>query len=254
MCRRRSGLARLLGTLVALAAMAAFAQSAPQKDASTLPGASRIEPSDLRTLREAPLDAAQARSFGLNAEEWGRYRELMRGALGIYSPNLDPLTALGVEARSTEERRHIAELQVRMEARRAEKTLAYQRAYDEAWKRLYPSLQPVRSDAAAGSADAAPRAAESNRLAVFVKEQCPACDARVRELQASGALIDIYVVGTQYNDARIRTWAKAAAIDPANVRAGRITLNHDAGRWLALGAPGGLPAVMHAVNGRWQRQ
>ena len=44
----------------------------------------------------------------------------MEGPLGIYSPNLDPLSALGVEARSDEERRRYAEMQVKAEARRVE--------------------------------------------------------------------------------------------------------------------------------------
>ena len=33
-----------------------------------------------------------------------------------------------------------------------------------------------------------------------------------------------------------------------------ITLNHDGGRWLSLGLPGELPAVVRQVNGQWQRQ
>ncbi|HRM55413.1 MAG TPA: TIGR03759 family integrating conjugative element protein, partial [Ottowia sp.] len=53
---------------------------------------------------------------------------------------------------------------------------------------------------------------------------------------------------------RIRDWAKRAQIDPARVRAGSITLNHDGGRWLSLGLPGDLPAAVREVNGQWQRQ
>jgi len=45
-----------------------------------------------------------------------------------------------------------------------------------------------------------------------------------------------------------------AGIDPARVRGRTITLNHDAGRWLSLGLPGELPAVVREVNGQWQRQ
>lgn len=78
-------------------------------------------------------DEKLARDWGLRQEEWTRYRELMAGPLGIYSPNLDPLSALGTEARSDQERQHYAELQVQAEARRVDKLLAYQRAYDEAW-------------------------------------------------------------------------------------------------------------------------
>ena len=53
---------------------------------------------------------------------------------------------------------------------------------------------------------------------------------------------------------RIRDRAKRANVDPARVRSGGITLNHDGGRWLSLSLPGELPAVVREVNGQWQRQ
>ncbi|MFL4110810.1 TIGR03759 family integrating conjugative element protein, partial [Pseudomonas aeruginosa] len=85
-----------------------------------------------RPLVARILDDRVASDWGLQPQEWARYRELMDGPLGIYSPNLDPLSALGIEARTDEERRRYAELQVQVEARRVEQLLAYQRAYDEA--------------------------------------------------------------------------------------------------------------------------
>jgi integrating conjugative element protein (TIGR03759 family) len=91
-------------------------------------------------------------------------------------------------------------------------------------------------------------------LAVFVKADCPACTARVRALQAVGTAFDLYMVGSNNEDARIRAWASEARIDPTKVKRGAITLNHDAGRWQALGLSGELPAVVRQVNGKWQRQ
>jgi integrating conjugative element protein (TIGR03759 family) len=175
----------------------------------------------------------------------------MQGPLGIYSPNLDPLTALGIEARSDEERNRYAELQVQAESRRVGKTLAYQRAYDAAWQRLFPGQQRVNLPGARapGSGDKG-----SGRLAVFVKADCPPCDQRVRQLQAAGTAFDLYMVGSRQDDARIRQWATQAGIDPTRVRARTITLNHDGGRWLSLSLPGELPAVVREVNGQWQRQ
>lgn len=195
-------------------------------------------------------DEQAARDWGLTTDEWTRYRDLMQGPLGIYSPALDPLTALGIEARSDEERRRFAELQVVAEARRVEKTLAYQRAYDEAWQRLHPGLERI---AMAGTN--APATTEgSGRLAVFVKEDCAPCGPLVQKLQSAGTEFDLYMVGTQQDDGRIRDWAKAMKIDPARVREGKITLNHDAGRWLSLGLQGDLPAIVRQVGGQWQRQ
>jgi integrating conjugative element protein (TIGR03759 family) len=199
-----------------------------------------------------------AGEWGLHAEEWSRYRELMRGPLGVYSPNLDPLTALGIEARTEGERQRYAELQVRAEGRRVQKLLAYQRAYDAAWHLLYPSLEPMRVDDSASpprvSQLQAVGSSTSTRLAVFVKEGCAMCDQRVRELQSSGRSFDIYLVGSLGDDAVIRRWASRAGIDPAKVRQRVITLNHDAGRWLNLGGHGDLPALIRQVNGQWQRE
>ncbi len=198
----------------------------------------------------ATTDEQRAKDWGLNTEEWRRYIELMKGPLGVYSPNVDPLTALGIEATSEDEQRRYAELQVHAEAKRVEKLLAYQRAYDAAWKRLYPALQPV-SLTDTGLSSPIP---DDPRLAVFVKDKCAACTQRVRQLQTAGTAFDIYLVDSKDDDTLIRTWAKQAGIDPAKVRSRVITLNHDAGQWLSLGVPGELPAILRKVNGQWQRQ
>jgi integrating conjugative element protein (TIGR03759 family) len=96
-------------------------------------------------------------------------------------------------------------------------------------------------------------ARSAGRMAVFVKDDCPPCEQRVRQLQASDAAFDLYVVGSRQDDARIRQWAARIGIEPAKVREATITLNHDAGRWLSIGLPGELPAVVREVNGQWQR-
>ena len=191
----------------------------------------------------------KAREWGLKAEEWERYESLMDGPRGIYSPGIDPLTVLGIEARSDEERRYFAELQVQAEAARVEKELAYQLAYDAAWKRLYPMLQPV------GELSNTPTVISGDgRLAVFVKENCAACDQQVRQLQVKGQSFDIYLVGSRQDDIAVRRWATQAGIDAAKVRAGTITLNHDGGRWQLMGLGGDLPAVVRHTNGKWLRQ
>lgn len=62
--------------------------------------------SDLRASAVTPLSKEQAaRNWGLKPEEWSRYQQLMQGPLGTYSPNLDPLSALGIEAQSDSERK-----------------------------------------------------------------------------------------------------------------------------------------------------
>lgn len=214
---------------------------------------SRQATSQIQNSIDKDIEKNQARNWGLRTEEWARYRQLMQGPLGVYSPHIDPLTALGVEARTDDERRRYAELQVQAEATRVEKLLAYQRTYDDAWKRLFPHLQPVTQLGAVASTKTI-AANTTERLTLFVKANCPTCEQRVKQLQASGTPFDVYFIDDEQNDARLRQWAKHAGIDPANVKSRRITINHDGGRWSSLGLLGELPVVVHQVNGQWQRQ
>lgn len=245
MTRLRIVLIALTVVIAPIVSGLACAQTLPETDTGV------IETREQRAA-DTPLEEHLARDWHLDIEEWTRYRELMKGPLGVYSPNLDPLTALGIEARTDEDRRRYAELQVRLEAQRVEKLLAYQRAYDAAWQRLYPTLQPI---ADSGSNNATRDTARgSGRLAVFVKDDCPPCEQRVRQLQLSDTAFDLYMVGSRENDARIRQWAARTGIEPDKVRDGFITLNHDTGRWLSLGLPGDLPAVVREIDGQWQRR
>lgn len=241
---QRSFPAGVLATSLWLVTAAAMGQSV---------SVSRTVPGRTQASTDVALDARNAQAWALTPEEWTRYRRVMQGPLGLLSPGLDPLTALGIEARSAAERRHYAEVQVRFEAQRVQRELAYQQAYDAAWKRLYPQLQRVNLAAAAGPTPTRTDDA-GGRLAVFVKANCPACDARVQQLQAAGDVFDVYVVGSRGEDANVRAWATHAGIDPAKVRARTITLNHDGGRWLSIGGQGDLPAIVQEIDGSWQRR
>ncbi len=88
----------------------------------------------------APLEQSKAQAWNLKTEEWRRYRQLMEGPLGTYSPGIDPLTALGIEARDSEEQKRYTEMQAHAEYSRVTKLLAYQNAYNDAFTRLYPNL------------------------------------------------------------------------------------------------------------------
>uniref|UniRef100_UPI003C7E470E TIGR03759 family integrating conjugative element protein n=1 Tax=Pseudomonas veronii TaxID=76761 RepID=UPI003C7E470E len=202
--------------------------------------------------QSAPLgrsDSEQAASWGLTKQEWTRFEQIQAGPRGFWSPNLDPLTALGVEAQSDQERQRYAELQVALEAKRAERELAYQNAYTAAWAKLFPGLLPIQGMASPSPAGSA----VMPRHALFVEDNCPACTAEAQRLQSSDMAFDIYLVGSQGEDERVRSWARQADVDPAKVQRRQITLNHDRGRWFNLGAPGPLPATFQQVNGQWQR-
>ena len=90
-------------------------------------------------------------------------------------------------------------------------------------------------------------------MAVFVKDGCAACGQLVQRLQ-SRARSSTCTWWAAARMTRASATGPSAQIDPARVRAGSITLNHDGGRWLSLGLPGDLPAAVREVNGQWQRQ
>ncbi|MGX9566148.1 TIGR03759 family integrating conjugative element protein [Pseudomonas sp. CFBP 5748] len=209
-------------------------------------------PSRVQDTQSTPLGRShpeQATSWGLTKQEWTRFEQIQASPRGFWSPNIDPLTALGVEAETDQERQRYAELQVALEAKRAERELAYQNAYTAAWAKLFPGLLPIQGMASPPTASSP----VEPRRALFVEDHCLACTAEAQRLQSSDMAFDIYLVGSQGKDERVRSWARQADIDPAKVQRRQITLNHDRGRWFSLGAPGPLPANLQQVNGQWQR-
>ncbi|WP_249687175.1 hypothetical protein, partial [Providencia stuartii] len=78
----------------------------------------------------------EAQEWGLSAEEYARFEALMKGWRGIQSLGLDPLTTLGIEARSDEERCRLAEKWVQQEFAWAEKELGFRGEGEAASKGL----------------------------------------------------------------------------------------------------------------------
>ncbi|QJT82590.1 TIGR03759 family integrating conjugative element protein [Kosakonia sp. MUSA4] len=188
----------------------------------------------------------QAQQWGLSDSDWSRYQTLMKGERGIMSPGLDPLTALGVETDNSAERRRLAELWVRHEYQRSEKELAFQREINAAWLRLYPETLAVNlgSNAAGLAHDT------QGRLALFVKENCSRCDARLAAVLADNRPVDIYLVGGNSDEA-VRTWAIRHNIPVEKVRSRQITLNQDGGLWLRYGQ-GQMPVILQQGENGWQ--
>ena len=185
-------------TGLAIFAVAFGCNAAPDRAASTTN--TQISELGFQNPSQVASQTELAREWGLTPQEWTRYQTLMAGPRGIYSPGLDPLTALGIEAKSAEERRRYAELQVQAERQRIDKELAYQRAYDQAFARLYPNEKVIQissgptSPAGSGTTTALKG---TGRLAVFVQDSCTACIARVKDLQTQKQPFDLYFVGTE---------------------------------------------------------
>ena len=168
----RLGLAALIaGSPLAAAA----ADTAPTEPAATQVEAAALDRTEI----------ARAQLFGLSAEDWSRYRTLMQGPRGLWSPTLDPVWVLGIHAETEAERARFAELAARREHERVAAELAFARAYAQAFERLYPgepvmdvgSLTPERASSAQ-----APGFAPGERLLFFASPECPACESWLEAL------------------------------------------------------------------------
>ncbi|MEX0828150.1 MAG: TIGR03759 family integrating conjugative element protein [Haliea sp.] len=192
-----------------------------------------------------------AENWDLTEEEFRQYQALMTGRRGLWSPGIDPITALGVSAETEGERRRYAELYVRAEFQRTRQELAFQVAVNEAWKRLYTSTPPLLPYAPA-TADAG----KAQRYALIVGAECPACidlmSDRLDSLLAEAPEgVDVHVVRTEGNDDALRGWVARFPILETALRQGRATINHGE----EMTAVTELPAL-YRKNGanQWVRQ
>ena len=81
-----------------------------------------------------------AKQWSLTQEEYQHYLDVIRGPLGKWNPDLDPLLALGMFATSPHQEQRYAELYARQEFDLTERALQFQQAYRAAFDRLYPCL------------------------------------------------------------------------------------------------------------------
>ncbi|MGH8651415.1 MAG: TIGR03759 family integrating conjugative element protein [Gammaproteobacteria bacterium] len=178
--------------------------------------------------------AEQASRWGLTLKDWSRYQRLMQGPRGIWSPNLDPVTALGVHAESDAERRRYAEILVRLERERWERELAFEKVVQQVKRDLYPNeplLDPEWVKALIEARTREPPYRSGDRLLLFVNLECHACDRLAQHLAAEvqslpGLQLDVFAVG-RVRDEDIQGWAAKLKLPEPLVSQGRLSLNHD---------------------------
>ncbi len=192
-----------------------------------------------------------ASRWGLTSQEWVAFEQIMGERRGVWSPGLDPITALGVSADTTAERNRYAELYVRTEFERTRKELAFQLAVDSAWARLYPDTPRIGLQSSASNANQV-----TVRYALIVKPDCVECDSVLA--QRLGGMIgearegvDIHVVGTDGDDDLLKHWLSTQPALLAALKDGNATVNHgsqfqDQESFPAIYSKGG--------NGQWTRE
>ncbi|MGH8612232.1 MAG: TIGR03759 family integrating conjugative element protein [Gammaproteobacteria bacterium] len=198
------------------------------------PGTTQAEQTPIARSISSATTAEQASRWGLTLKDWSRYQRLMQGPRGIWTPNLDPVTALGVHAESDPERRRYAEILVRIERERWERELAFEKIVQQVKHELYPNeplLDPERVKALIEARTREPPYRAGDRLLLFVNLECHACDRLAQHLASEvqslpGLQLDVFAVG-RVRDEDIQGWAAKLKLPEPLVSQGRLSLNHD---------------------------
>ena len=150
-------------TILALVALASLASSASAQQALGKPEQARTQVNQTH-VNYSQLDDREkllAQIWGLSNEEMVRAKVLLEGPRKTFSvPNLSPVEALGIHARTDAERRKYAEVFARALHQDVERSLAWNNAFTEAMQRMYPNEAVVdftgvpKSNASIGAADA----------------------------------------------------------------------------------------------------
>lgn len=191
-------------------------------------------------------DKAQAKKWMLKETDWAKYKQIMRGPRGIWSPNLDPITALGVSEIDPQERKRYAEIWMKMETRRIELELAFEVERMKAGKRLQGDQLAVNNTGWVEDWKKK-RTEVRKQVVLFTESSCKEeCEEMFAELFASigeNVRLDIYFTGGA-SSAQIGEWAAYMKIHPDVVKERKVTLNFEEGEAARLNVTiGKLPAV-----------
>ena len=177
--------------------------------------------------------------WGISEQEYARYEELMKGVRGSISPDtISPLEVLGIHAQNEAERQKYARMWADMMEQDTERVLAFQRAYDAAWRekgnQSLIDISQLQSQAPAATPPATPESVSTgNKMLLATKlSGCGSCDRKIQQLLTTMMVdpsihLDIYFSdSTGQENSVIRQWARTNNIDAELLRSRRITLNH----------------------------
>ena len=196
------------------------------------------------TLSE--LNMTRAKAWGLSLEDYEKSQTLREGVGSYWDASTDPITMLGIHAKTASKRRFYAEKLAHFEYKMYGMLQEFENAHSAAWKKLYPKASkfdftesikarpfnendifPVSEDAlSVQQSDVIP---DLGRLAYFVNIPCQ-CEQTIARLIRSALTtpVDIYIINAK-DDKQIQLWAQQMQIPVELVQRSAITLNHDDG-------------------------
>ena len=179
-------------------------------------------------------ERALARQWQLTDSDWQKYKKIMSGPRGTWSPNLDPITALGVQETDPVERARYATIWMEVEVKRSELELAFEAERMRAADKVLRGQKPIDNNQWIRDWESKQQSID-NEVMLFVDPACvDDCKRLVTEVQKTSTkgnsrLNIIFQNGSSAD--QIGSWANAMGIDPEIVRARKVTLNFDDGQF-----------------------
>ncbi|OCG64100.1 integrating conjugative element protein [Gilliamella sp. wkB18] len=242
----------ILLVLIPLYQSQVMAKNMPLTDEKLTEQDTKNQNTDISLQKEETIKE-KASFWGLTVEEWHKFEAINeKGGRGYWSPNLDPLTTLGVEAETQEERERYAMLLAKKEFERTTKELEFQRTYNQMFKRLYPDVLPVELDDNPNFV--APLNYEGERMVLFLDVNDSVRGANLlNKALKTGKEMDIYLLNTADDNALIQKWANINYVPIERVQTGSITLNHNKGQWEQIGKGISPILVQEQNDGKWRQ-
>jgi integrating conjugative element protein (TIGR03759 family) len=183
-------------------------------------------------LSQSTINATQeklAKLWDLSIAQYQEYELIMEGPRGNWTPNLDPITVLGINAKSVAERERFAEKLAKLERARVTRELAFEMAYQKAQQKLFGHIPLYETpETLVGLGEAS----KAKAVDVFIHSDCKTCKIVARKLLKSGVTVNFYFV--DFTAPAIKQWAVDLGITAKMISAKQTTLNFDAGRSKAL--------------------
>lgn len=184
------------------------------------------------SLQLTEKDKSLAKQWMLEETDWIKYKEIMSGPRGIWSPGLDPLTALGVSETDPKERQRYAEIWTKVETRRAELEFAFEVERQRVGKRIHGDQLAVNNTSWIKEWEQK-HSEIRKQVAVFMDASCQSrCKDIFNDVRASvgdSARLDVFFAPNTSSE-EVGQWATYMKLDPAEVRENKVTLNFDEGK------------------------
>ena len=174
-------------------------------------------------------------AWHLTEADWVRYRQLMQGPRGIWSPNASPISVLGAHTANPAELDRLAEIAARLAIEREVGERRWQLHVHQARQQLHAAELAAHDELAvpasrlAGNnapSPAGPNLDASDTLLVVAPLDCNiACQQTIARVMVSPARIHFFIEGAT-TDEQIRQWATDRALPLPDAMRGRLILNY----------------------------